>query len=142
MHAAITPSITAGLHDTLLMASFTRVFKEEMKTAMKAIAGFQRQGRRRVGTDKQALAARERKERVGCWAKRSRAGPARAKEEKGEGVVAGRQRPKARAGVGAGEERPVGLGLGLRCVWQRGIEGKAGRAGFGFGPKARERERK
>jgi hypothetical protein len=39
-HAAITPSVTAGLHDTLLMASFTRVFKEKMKTAMKAIAGF------------------------------------------------------------------------------------------------------
>jgi hypothetical protein len=57
-------------------------------------------------------------------------------------VVVGRQRLKARAGVGAGEERPVGLGLGPRCAWQRGREGKAGRAGFGFGPKASERERK
>lgn len=64
------------------------------------------------------------------------------KEKRGRECGSGPQWSKARASVGARKKRPVGLSLGLRCAWQRGREGKAGHAGFGFRPKARERERK
>ena len=65
VEAEIGAGITAGLESAPFMASITRVFKEGMKTAIKASTGFLARGRRRVGADRRDLDAREGEGRAG-----------------------------------------------------------------------------